>query len=96
MTFKIGDYVTRNSYNNDIVFVIQDIKGDEAILKGFDLRLIANSPLSDLVLCNEEARIDEFFEEAVKEDVLSLKDRDDFFYLPPRILHLDTECSLSK
>ena len=44
MTFKIGDYVTRDSYNNDIVFVIVDIKNDEAILKGFDLRLIANSP----------------------------------------------------
>ena len=26
--FNIGDYVTRNSYNNDIVFRIIDIKND--------------------------------------------------------------------
>ena len=32
MTFKIGDYVTRDSYNNDIVFVIVDIKNDEVNL----------------------------------------------------------------
>ena len=62
MTFKVGDYVTRDSYNNDIVFIIVEIKNDEAILKGFDLRLIANSPLSDLRLCTEEEREDEFLE----------------------------------
>ena len=62
MTFKVGDYVTRDSYNNDIVFVIVEIKDDEAILKGFDLRLIANSPLSDLRICTEEEREDEFLE----------------------------------
>ena len=62
MTFKVGDYVTRDSYNNDIVFIIVEIKNDEAILKGFDLRLIANSPLSDLRLCSEEEREDEFLE----------------------------------
>ena len=96
MEFKIGDYVTRNSYNNDIVFVIVDIQDGEAILKGYDLRLIANSPLSDLVLCSDERKKDDFMEELFKEDILDRVDRDEFFYLPPRILHLDTECSLSK
>ena len=89
MEFKVGDYVTRNSYGNDIVFVIVDIKNGEAILKGYDLRLIANSPLSDLVLCDESMRKDDFLEELFKEDILDKIDRDDFFYLPPRILHLD-------
>ncbi len=89
MEFKVGDYVTRNSYHNDIVFVILDINEKEAILKGYDLRLIANSPLSDLVLCDESMRKDDFLEELFKEDILDKKDRDDFFYLPPRILHLD-------
>ena len=60
MNFKIGDYVTRNSYDNDIVFVVVDIKDDLAILKGFNLRLVADSPLSDLVLCDEEERNDDF------------------------------------
>ena len=29
MNFKIGDFVTRNSYNNDIVFRIVDIDGEK-------------------------------------------------------------------
>ena len=32
--FKEGDYVSRNSYNNDIVFVIIKIENDNYILKG--------------------------------------------------------------
>ena len=48
MNFKVGDHVTRDSYDNDIVFVIIGIKDNIALLKGFDLRLIADSPLSDL------------------------------------------------
>ena len=92
MTFKIGDYVTRDSYNNDIVFIIVDIKDEEAILKGFDLRLIATSPLTDLRMCSEEERHDEFLEELNKEVDFEKLDRceeKDFFYLPPKILHLD-------
>lgn len=89
MDFKVGDFVTRNSYNNDIVFVVVEIKNDEAILKGYDLRLIANSPLSDLVLCEDDQRKDEFLEELYKEDISDKIERDEFFYLPPRILHLD-------
>ncbi len=94
MNFKIGDYVTRNSYNNDIVFVIIDIKNNEAILKGLDLRLIANSPLSDLEISSDEQRRDNFLEE-IELPINSydreapLDDEGDFFYLPPKILHLD-------
>ncbi len=89
MELKVGDYVTRNSYNNDIVFVIVDIKNGEAILKGFDLRIIADAPLNDLVICEESERKDDFLEELFREEIFDKKDRDDFFYLPPRILHLD-------
>ena len=32
--FNVGDYVTRKSYNNDIIFKIIDIKGDIYYLKG--------------------------------------------------------------
>lgn len=89
MNFKVGDYVTRNSYNNDIVFIIIDINNEEAILKGFDVRLIANSPISDLCLCNDEERKDTFSDEMLNKEIFENIDRDDFFYLPPRILHLD-------
>ena len=52
---KIGDYVTRKSYKNDIIFRVIDIKGDNFILCGICIRLLADSPLSDLVLCNDIA-----------------------------------------
>lgn len=91
MKYKVGDYVTRNSYNNDIVFEIIELKENEAILKGFDLRLIANAPLSDLVLCNDEERKDDFLEELFREEIIDKTDRDDFFYLPPKLLHIDSD-----
>lgn len=89
MEFKIGDYVTRESYNNDIVFIITDIIDDIAILKGFNVRLIANAPLTDLNICDEDNRKDEFMEELVKENILDRSDNEDFFYLPPKLLQLD-------
>ncbi len=89
MDFKVGDYVTRKSYDNDLVFIITDIK-EEAILKGFDIRLIATSPLDDLVLCDDSLRKDEFLDELYK-DESELLDRCEYFYLPPRILHIDSD-----
>ena len=91
MNFKVGDYVTRNSYNNDIVFIITDIKDNVAMLKGFNLRLVANSPLDDLKVCDELDRKDDFLEELNNEELVNLErsTEDDFFYLPPKILHLD-------
>ena len=47
--FKINDYVSRVSYNHDIVFKIIEIENDVAILEGYQKRLIATSPLSDLI-----------------------------------------------
>ncbi len=92
MNFKVGDYVTRNSYDNDVVFVIEEINGNIAILKGFNLRLVADSPLTDLVICNEEERTDEFVD-SLELDLDIDEDRGDnsneYFYLPPKILHLD-------
>ena len=89
MNFKIGDYVTRTSYDNDVLFVIIDIKNNEAILKGYDVRLVANSPLDDLNLCDDKERqedLDLLIDDNILED-RSLKE--DFFYLPAKILHLD-------
>ena len=53
MLFNVGDYVTRASYNNDTVFKIIDIKDDIAILQGVNIRLIADSNVSDLVFCEK-------------------------------------------
>ena len=49
MDIKKGDYVSRKSYNNDIVFKVINIKDDVYYLKGTDVRLYADSFLEDLV-----------------------------------------------
>lgn len=50
---EIGDYVGRISHGSDILFKVTDIlettQGTRAILRGVDVRLFADSPLSDLV-----------------------------------------------
>lgn len=53
MDFNVGDLVTRESYNNDIVFKIDSINENNATLKGVAVRLIADSPISDLRICNK-------------------------------------------
>ena len=52
---NIGNTVGRISYNCDIVFTIIDIKDNIAILQGKYIRLIADSPITDLIeIKNEE------------------------------------------
>ena len=84
--FAIGDYVTRNSYGNDIVFQIIDIRDDICILKGVCVRLWADSPISDLVRYNKVINDEEF---DVDFNVYKTLDRNEYFYLPGKILHID-------
>ncbi len=91
MLFKIGDLVTRKSYQHDLVFKIIDIDNDIAYLKGVDVRLYADSEITDLVLYEPDKK------EKTKEDrddVRKLQDmfelnRSEYFYLPGKILHID-------
>lgn len=86
MEIQKGDYVTRKSYNNDTVFKVLNIKDDTYYLKGVDVRLYADSKKDDLLkVIAEEERED--FTERVKD--MLLLDRDEFFYLPGKILHFD-------
>ncbi len=84
--FDVGDYVTRKSYGNDIIFQIIDIKDDICYLKGVSVRLLADSSKDDLVLCNNIQESDDFRPSV--EEYRDL-DRNEYFYLPGRILHLD-------
>ncbi|UQZ84898.1 Sporulation-specific protease YabG [Paenibacillus konkukensis] len=45
---KQGDLVTRRSYGGDIIFKIQNIIRQQAVLRGVDYRLLADAPLTDL------------------------------------------------
>ena len=88
MLFNVGDLVTRNSYNNDIVFKIVDIDNDVAILEGVNIRLSADSKIDDLkketkVSNDDSELLDRFGEKELN--------RDEFFYLPGKILHIDAD-----
>lgn len=87
MEIKKGDYVTRNSYHNDTVFKVINIKGDMCYLKGVEVRLFADSIVDDLVITKVSAEEEaEIVETEVTDDNLM---RSDFFYLPGKILHID-------
>lgn len=47
---KVGDYVTRKKYGNDILFKVDKIANNVIYLKGVDVRLYADSKADDLVL----------------------------------------------
>ncbi len=91
MEFKIGDLVTRNSYNNDTVFKIIDINDETAFLKGVTLRLYADSDVLDLSPYDKKEK------EIIDQDNRNFKDikddikldRNEYFYLPGRVLHID-------
>ena len=87
MDIKKGDYVSRKSYDNDIIFKVINIKDDIYYLKGADVRLYADSFLEDLIKVEETTVSDEKNEANIENDELS--DRGDFFYLPAKILHID-------
>lgn len=88
MNFKLGDLVTRISHKHDIVFKIVGIEGNIVFLKGVDLRLYADSEISDLV--NAKYSYNESDKEIIDANIRDIKlDRSQYFYLPGRILHID-------
>lgn len=88
MFFHVGDYVSRNSYDNDCIFQIIRIEGDTAYLKGVNIRLYADSSMNDLKLEGKEEVIDDQQLLDRMEQSFSL-DRNEYFYLPGKILHID-------
>lgn len=87
---NIGDYVTRKSYGNDIIFEVIEIEGKTCILKGVDIRLVADAPINDLIPCDRNKVVDDFF--PLLDEIASL-DRSEYFYLPGKILHVDGDKS---
>lgn len=79
--------MTRTSHNNDIIFKIINVENDIAYLKGVNVRLYADSFVSDLVIAKNVSINDE---EVIgdKFDDIELN-RNQYFYLPGTILHID-------
>lgn len=49
-TLKVGDIVTRKSYNGDLLFKVVSLSRDTALLRGISFRVMSDAPLDDLVL----------------------------------------------
>ena len=86
---NIGDIVTRNKYNNDCLFKVTDIKDNIYYLSGINIRLYATTNEEDLRLetdyrINDEEIIDNI-------DLKPIDYRDDYFYIPGKILHIDAD-----
>ena len=82
LNIEVGDYVTRKSYNHDTVFKVLNITDDKVYLKGVYVRLCADSTLDDLKKTEE---IPDDFKAEIKQE----QNRDEYFYLPGKILHID-------
>jgi len=90
MKFKKGDLVTRESYKHDLIFRVVDYKKNQYILRGLNIRLYADSEESDLVLSEENTDIlEDDTKLASSLDGYIKMDRDEYFYLPGKILHID-------
>lgn len=94
LDIKKGDYVSRNSYKNDIIFKVINIKNNTCYLKGEEVRLFADSPIEDLKLEELPPKIKDEYASKLKKDLKS--DRDDYFYLPGKILHIDGDSDFLK
>lgn len=92
---KVGDFVTRRSYNNDIVFEVVGINEDLFILRGIDFRLEADAPREDLVKLEKKIlENDEDYTKIVNN--LIKNDRDEYFYLPGVVMHVDSDKNYMK
>lgn len=105
MVIKPGDIVGRKSYGCDVVFKVCNIvenrdKGKTVLLKGVNVRLLADSPEADLIPMSEEDvdRDREVFARKISESGKSKTNKKrgsqerqeaNVFKKPGRVLHLD-------
>lgn len=54
MNVAKGSIVVRRSYSGDVYFIVVDIQGGVALLKGLFHRLLADAPVEDLIRVSDE------------------------------------------
>lgn len=102
MEIAKGDIVVRLSYGKDIFFKVESIDRQKATasLRGLDVRLYADAPLSDLVkpgigeIANFRAKSMKLQAEIISQvrgenRFVSKKPRPDYVEIPGKVLHLD-------
>ena len=104
---KKGDIVSRNSYQNDILFYVEKIvktenRGKLAILKGVTIRIEADAPIEDLQIVNKQEQ--EKYEKELEERIINRSQREKTkkesrrkeVVCTGRILHLDGDKKYSE
>ena len=86
LNLKIGDIVSRISHNHDVIFRIVGIDGNKAYLQGVNVRLCADANIDDLVGTKSVLDDDEIIQRNISDYSF---DRDNYFYIPGKILHID-------
>lgn len=100
-----GDLVVRKSYGRDLVFKLRSFEGQMAQLLGYDFRLSADAPISDLETIKDAKALDEFRSaklkpEAAVQQIMVIRKKlpgtdakqrgpYPYFELPGKVLHLD-------
>lgn len=109
MLINKGDIVVRKSYKKDIVFRVEQILDDQqgkqlALLKGVNMRLVADAPVDDLMLY-EKITLEEQLKKILDKENSFLRShilkrggnkrnfrsssKNDFFDVPGHVLHID-------
>lgn len=100
-----GELVVRKSYGGDVLFRIEDLRSDMAILKGTDYRLLADAPVKDLsvvsdpesTLAAQQVRIKvndsimrrQKAQTSAVPRLSNVPSNQAFFEVPGKVLHLD-------
>ena len=93
LDLKVGNIVSRISHNHDIIFKIISIDGFICRLQGVDVRLCADANIDDLVFIKDIIN-NENDDEIIKRNLSEFEfDRDNYFYIPGNILHIDGDDS---
>ncbi|MDS1029718.1 sporulation peptidase YabG [Bacillota bacterium LX-D] len=102
---KPGDIVTRKSYGGDIYFRIIDVQKGVCTIKGLDVRLIADAPISDLEV-KKPNEILQYKQRKIQINIANIKKikskrneeipesrgeklTGNFFDFPGKVLHID-------
>ncbi len=88
---RIGDIVGRKSYNKDIIFKITNISNNIALLEGVFIRLVATSPLYDLVLISHEELSKKREEDESYYKLILNNIKNNTKHITGKILHLDSD-----
>ncbi|HEY8365268.1 MAG TPA: sporulation peptidase YabG [Haloplasmataceae bacterium] len=88
---NIGDIVGRKSYNCDVLFEVTSIYENIAILVGKHVRLIADAPLDDLIIIDEDRLEREEEEEKLVINNIASQEikKNHKKFLMGKILHID-------